>query len=48
MVQQNKTIEQIYDLFAVRVIVTTVKDCYAVLGLVHEIFKPMPEDSKTI
>jgi len=42
MVQQNKTIEQIYDLFAVRVIVTTVKDCYAVLGLVHEIFKPMP------
>jgi len=42
MVQQNKTIEQIYDLFAVRFIVTTVKDCYAVLGLVHEIFKPMP------
>ncbi|WP_265442935.1 RelA/SpoT family protein [Acetivibrio straminisolvens] len=42
MVQQNKTLEQIYDLFAVRVIVSTVKDCYAVLGLVHEIYKPMP------
>ena len=42
MVPQNKTLEQIYDLFAVRVIVSTVKDCYAVLGLVHEIYKPMP------
>lgn len=42
MVSQNKSLEQIYDLFAFRIIVDSVKDCYAVLGLVHEIFKPMP------
>ena len=39
---QNKSIEEIYDLFAVRVIVNTDADCYAVLGMVHELFKPIP------
>ncbi len=42
MVNQNKTIEQIYDLFAVRIIVDSVKDCYAALGVIHEMYKPMP------
>jgi len=42
MSTQNKTIDQIYDLFAIRLIVDTVKDCYTVLGLMHELFKPMP------
>jgi guanosine-3',5'-bis(diphosphate) 3'-pyrophosphohydrolase len=42
MTTQNKTLEQIYDLFAIRIIVSSVKDCYAVLGLIHEMFKPMP------
>lgn len=42
MKTQNKTIDQIYDLFAVRVVVDTIKDCYSVLGLVHELYKPIP------
>ncbi|MCD8158838.1 MAG: bifunctional (p)ppGpp synthetase/guanosine-3',5'-bis(diphosphate) 3'-pyrophosphohydrolase [Clostridiales bacterium] len=42
MVNQNKTIDQIYDLFAIRVIVDTVRDCYNVLGLVHDKYKPVP------
>ncbi len=39
---QDRTIDEIYDLFAMRIIVETVGECYAVLGLVHELFKPMP------
>lgn len=42
MKNQNKTFDQIYDLFAVRAIVETVRDCYAVLGIVHDMYKPMP------
>ncbi len=39
---QNKSIDELYDLFAVRVIVDSDADCYAVLGMVHELFKPIP------
>lgn len=42
MKNQNKTIDQIYDLFAVRIIVSSVKDCYAALGVIHEMYKPIP------
>ncbi|MGN0481948.1 MAG: RelA/SpoT family protein [Lachnospiraceae bacterium] len=42
MVNQNKTIDQIYDLFAIRIIVDSVKDCYAALGVIHEKYKPIP------
>lgn len=42
MVTQNKTLDQIYDIFAVRIIVDTVKDCYAALGVIHEMYKPIP------
>ncbi len=42
MVNQNKTLDQIYDLFAVRILVDNVKDCYAALGVIHELYKPIP------
>ncbi len=42
MKNQDKTLDQIYDLFAVRIIVNTVKDCYAALGAIHEMYKPIP------
>ena len=42
MVNQDKTLDEIYDLFAVRIIVDTVKDCYAALGIIHEMYKPIP------
>ena len=42
MVNQDKTVDQIYDLFAVRIIVESVKDCYAALGVIHEMYTPIP------
>ncbi|MEF9940985.1 MAG: bifunctional (p)ppGpp synthetase/guanosine-3',5'-bis(diphosphate) 3'-pyrophosphohydrolase [Lachnospiraceae bacterium] len=42
MVNQEKTVDQIYDLFAVRIIVDSVKDCYAALGVIHEMYTPIP------
>lgn len=42
MVNQGKTLDQIYDLFAVRIYVDNVKDCYAALGIIHEMYKPIP------
>ena len=42
MVTQNKTIDQIYDLFAIRIIVDSIKDCYAALGVMHELYTPIP------
>ncbi len=42
MKNQGKTLDQIYDLFAVRIIVSDVKDCYAALGVIHDMYKPIP------
>ena len=42
MVNQDKTVDQIYDLFAVRIVVDSVKDCYAALGVIHEMYTPIP------
>ena len=42
MVNQDKTLDQIYDLFAVRILVENVQDCYASLGVIHEMYKPIP------
>lgn len=42
MVNQHKTLDQIYDLFAVRIIVDDIKDCYAALGVMHEKYTPIP------
>ena len=42
MVTQNKTLDQIYDIHAIRIKVNTVRDCYAALGIIHEKYKPIP------
>ena len=42
MVNQDKTLDQIYDLFAVRILVENLQDCYAALGVIHEMYKPIP------
>ena len=42
MLQQGLTLDQVYDVIAFRVMVNSIKDCYAVLGLVHSIWKPVP------
>ncbi len=42
MINQEKTLDQIYDLFAIRIIVASVRECYAALGVIHAKYKPIP------
>jgi len=42
MVSKSKTVDQIFDLTAIRILVNNVKDCYAALGIVHTMYKPIP------
>ena len=43
---QGKAFDEIYDVFAVRVIVDTIEDCYNVLGIIHDMFQPLPNRFK--
>ncbi len=42
MRNQNKTLDQIYDVFAIRILVDSIQDCYAALGVIHALYKPIP------
>ncbi len=46
LIVQGKSLQEIYDIYAVRVIVDTVFDCYNVLGIVHDMFQPLPSRFK--
>ena len=46
MRNKHKTIDEIYDLFAIRILVNDVKDCYAALGIIHEFYTPLPNRFK--
>ena len=46
MYMQGRTFDEIYDVYAVRVIVDTVNDCYNVLGIIHDMFRPIPNRFK--
>jgi GTP pyrophosphokinase len=46
MYTQNRNFDEIYDLFAIRIIVDSTIDCYNVLGVMHDMFKPIPRRFK--
>ena len=45
IIKQNRKFDDIYDIIAIRIIVNDVKNCYAVLGIIHSLWKPVPEGS---
>lgn len=48
MYMQNKNFAEIYDVYAIRIIVDSVIDCYNCLGVIHDMFRPLPADLRTI